>query len=275
MKKIIAYSGGLESTISLLIAINNFGKDNIIPVYIEVRGTPSKEKEIECITKVCRGIRTEIKFLNLKPLFINADEYEITQKTRAGIFMVDILPSIARDKDVDTIFWGAERYNREGFFIHNFKDLDPLILDKINIEYKKRDYPFIADSLVKDTEKRYIVSAFLDIYNNFGLEGRTSISPIFNTWSCTFGGSQECGNCTKCFEKYYALRVAGFNRDEVLSRFTNNPLQSDYAKRLPKNINKLKEIQSEKRFAPEYENILLYEIQQLSDKLNFVMKEEG
>ena len=262
MKKLIAYSGGLESTISLLLAINKFGKDNILPIYIYDKRWRPRNREVNCVKSICAK-------LNIIPLIVNANDYTNSCKNRAAFFILDIFPHLAQTYNVDTIFWGEEKYNRESFFIHNTKAFDPFFLQKTNLEYTQRGYSFIADSLVKDIEKQFIVSVFISIYNQFG------ISPIFDTWSCFVdpNDSRECGCCSSCFEKYYALREADFTQDEILLQFVHDPLYSDYAKGLPKNITKLKNINTKNKFASKYKSIIQSEIQQLINKLNFVSQE--
>jgi len=264
MKKIIAYSGGLESTVSLLLAINKFGKDEVLPVYIYDKRWSPRDREINCVKSVCTK-------LNISPLIVNASDYTNSFKNRAAFFILDIFPHLAQMYNADTIFWGEEKSNRESFFIHNNEAFDPFFLQKIKHEYKQRGYPFVVDSFVKNVEKRFIVSKFIDIYNQF------NISVIFDTWSCFLDPSnlRECGCCSSCFEKYYALRESDFSHDEVLLRFIHDPLGSDYAKALPKNITKLKNIDSKNKFASKYKNIIQSEIKQMINKRNFVRQERG
>lgn len=220
MKAMVLSSGGVDSTTALALAIDKFGKENVIALSISYG--QKHDKEIESSIKVAEYYGVEHLFLDLAKIFQYSDcsllkhsdeaipeqSYaEQIKKTagetpvstyvpfRNGLFLSSAA-SIALSKECSLIYYGAHADDAAGFA---YPDCSPEFVEYMN----KAIWEGSGHQL--RLEAPFVNMAKKDIVK-MGLELKV---PYELTWSCYEGGEKPCGHCGTCIDRAAAFEANG------------------------------------------------------------------
>ena len=204
MKALVLFSGGIDSTTALGLAIKKYGKDQVIA--LSVSYGQKHDKEIRAAIAVAEYYGVEHLFLDLSKIFqysncsllqqsteeIPEESYaEQISKTngdkpvstyvpfRNGLFLSSAA-SIALSKECGVIYYGAHAYDSAGF---------EAIWEGSGHQLKI-EAPFV------NVSKAEVVRIGLELGVPYEL-----------TWSCYEGGEKPCGKCGTCIDRAAAFQA--------------------------------------------------------------------
>ena len=219
MKVLVLASGGIDSTTAIALAIDKYGKDNVIALSMSYG--QKHNKEILAAKAVANHYGIEQIFLDLSKIFtysnssllqqsnedipkgsydsqINGQEEEIPSTYvpfRNGLFL-STAASIALSKDCEIIYYGAHADDAAGAA---YPDCTPEFNNAMNEaiwqgsgKQLKIEAPFV------NMNKSEIVKLGLDLK-----------APYEFTWSCYEGGDEPCGQCATCIDRSRAFEING------------------------------------------------------------------
>lgn len=220
MKALVLSSGGIDSTTAIGLAVDKYGKENVIALSI-VYGQ-KHHKEIEFATKVAEHYGIEHLFLDLGEIFKYSNCSLLVQSTeeipeesyaeqaekaggdkpvstyvpfRNGLFLSSAA-SIAISKECDVIYYGAHADDAAGFAYPDCSvEFSKAINDAIwegSGHQVKLEAPFVKMT------KADIVKIGLDLE-----------VPYEYTWSCYEGAEKPCGKCGTCIDRKNAFELNG------------------------------------------------------------------
>ncbi len=219
MKALVLFSGGVDSTTCLAIAIDKYGNDNVIALSLYYGQKHSKE--LECARKIASYYGVEHIELDLAPIFagsdctlLNGSDKEIPKESyakqlektdgkpvstyvpfRNGLFL-SCAASIALSNDCCEIYYGAHSDDAAG---NAYPDCSGEFNEAINKAIYlgsgcqvKVTAPFIG------MNKAQVVAKGLELNVPYNL-----------TWSCYEGGDVPCGVCGTCRDRIAAFEANG------------------------------------------------------------------
>ena len=219
MKAMVLFSGGVDSTTCLGIAVDKYGAENVVALSIAYG--QKHTKEIECSQKIAQHYGVEHLYLDLGKIFqysncsllshsdqeIPTESYaEQIEKTdgapvstyvpfRNGLFLSSAA-SIALSKGCEVIYYGAHSDDAVGNAYPDCSDaFNKAINEAIYIgsgNQLKVEAPFIGLTKAQVVKK--------------GLELKV---PYELTWSCYMGGDKPCGVCGTCIDRAKAFAENG------------------------------------------------------------------
>ena len=219
MKAMVLFSGGIDSTTCLALAIERFGAEHVIPLSITYG--QKHQKEIEAARQILNYYGITGRTLDLGAIFAeshcsllaNSDKdvplesyEEQLQKTngapvstyvpfRNGLFLSSAA-SIALSLDCRYIYYGVHRDDAAGNASPDCsEDFDKAMQDAIWIGSGKQ-VEIIAP---------FVHATKADIVKK-GLELKV---PYELTWSCYEGHEKACGRCGTCIDRKRAFELNG------------------------------------------------------------------
>ena len=219
MKAMVLFSGGVDSTTCLGIAVDKYGAENVVALSIAYG--QKHTKEIECSQKIAQHYGVERLYLDLVKIFqysncslLSHSDQEIPtesyakqiEKThgapvstyvpfRNGLFLSSAA-SIALSKGCEVIYYGAHSDDAAGNAYPDCSDaFNKAINDAIYIgsgNQLKVEAPFIGLTKAQVVKK--------------GLELKV---PYELTWSCYMGEDKPCGVCGTCIDRAKAFEANG------------------------------------------------------------------
>ena len=219
MKAMVLFSGGVDSTTCLGIAVDKYGAENVVALSIAYG--QKHTKEIECSQKIAQHYGVEHLYLDLGKIFqysncsllshsdqeIPTESYaEQIEKThgapvstyvpfRNGLFLSSAA-SIALSKGCEVIYYGAHSDDAAGNAYPDCSDaFNKAINEAIYIgsgNQLKVEAPFIGLTKAQVVKK--------------GLELKV---PYELTWSCYMGEDKPCGVCGTCIDRAKAFAENG------------------------------------------------------------------
>ncbi len=219
MKALVLFSGGVDSTTCLAMAIDKYGKDKVVALSISYG--QKHVKEIEASDKIAEYYGVEHIFIDLSKIFeysdcslltssdkeIPKDTYENQLKGTGGLPVSTYVPfrnglflssaaAIALSKDCDVIYYGAHGDDSAGnAYPDCSEEFNRAMGDAIYIGSGKqlRIYaPFV------NKPKSEVVA-----------EGLKLKVPYELTWSCYEGKDKPCGVCGTCIDRRKAFEANG------------------------------------------------------------------
>lgn len=219
MKALVLFSGGVDSTTCLAMAIDKYGKDKVVALSISYG--QKHVKEIEASDKIAEYYGVEHIFIDLSKIFkysdcsllsssdkeIPKDTYENQLKGTGGLPVSTYVPfrnglflssaaAIALSKNCDVIYYGAHGDDAAGNAYPDCSDeFNRAMGDAIYIGSGKqlRIYaPFV------NKPKSDVVA-----------EGLKLKVPYELTWSCYEGKDKPCGVCGTCIDRRKAFEANG------------------------------------------------------------------
>lgn len=228
MKALVLFSGGVDSTTCLGLAIDKYGKENVIA--LSVSYGQKHTKEIECSRKIAEYYGVEHIYLDLAKIFEYSDcsllehsDREIPKESyaeqikkgdgkpvstyvpfRNGLFLSSAA-SIALSKDCDVIYYGAHSDDAAGNAYPDCSDaFNKAMGDAIYIgsgNQLRIEAPFV------NMTKAEVVKTGLALKVPYEL-----------TWSCYEGKERPCGVCGTCLDRAKAFELNGV-KDPALALY--------------------------------------------------------
>ncbi len=219
MKALVLFSGGVDSTTCLGMAIEKYGVENVCA--LSVSYGQKHTKEIEASDKIAAYYGVEHIYLDLAKIFEYSDcsllshsDAEIPEESyasqlektdgkpvstyvpfRNGLFLSSAA-SIAISKGCDVIYYGAHSDDAAGNAYPDCSDaFNNAMSDAIYIgsgEQLRIEAPFVKWTKADVVKK--------------GLELKV---PYEYTWSCYEGGDKPCGKCGTCIDRAKAFETNG------------------------------------------------------------------
>lgn len=219
MKALVLFSGGVDSTTCLGMAIEKYGKDNVIALSISY-GQKHK-KEIEASDKIAKYYGIEHIYMDLAKIFEFSDcsllshsDKEIPHESysmqiektdgnpvstyvpfRNGLFL-STAASIALSKECSVIYYGAHSDDAAG-------SAYPDCSEAFNNAMKQAIYEGSGKQLT--IEAPFVTWTKKDVVR----EGLRLKVPYELTWSCYEGHEKPCGVCGTCIDRQRAFEENG------------------------------------------------------------------
>lgn len=219
MKALVLFSGGVDSTTCLGIAVKKYGAENVIALSIYYG--QKHDKEIRAAEKIAEYYGVTWKTLDLTLIFADSDcsllvgsDKDIPQTTyaeqlkatdgkpvstyvpfRNGLF-ISSAASIALSNDCGVIYYGAHSDDAAG---NAYPDCSSAFNDAINSAV------FIGSGEQLKIEAPFVEMTKADIVK-IGLEIGV---PYELTWSCYEGNDCPCGVCGTCRDRIAAFEANG------------------------------------------------------------------
>lgn len=219
MKALVLVSGGLDSTTSLAMAIDKYGKENVVAlsVYYGQKHT----KEIEAAQKITEYYQVEHISLDLTPIFQYSDcsllahsDKEVPHESyaeqlketdgspvstyvpfRNGLFLSSAA-SIALSKDCGVIYYGVHADDATG---NAYPDCSTTFHEAMKQAiYTGSGNQLTIEAPFVNRTKAEVVAIGLKLHVPYEL-----------TWSCYEGGDEPCGVCGTCLDRAEAFRLNG------------------------------------------------------------------
>lgn len=218
-KAMVLFSGGVDSTTCLGLAIEKYGKENVIALSISY-GQKHK-KEVEAARSIAAYYGIELLSLDLQKIFMYSDcslleqsDAEVPKESyaeqlketsgkpvstyvpfRNGLFLASAA-SIALSKNCEVIYYGAHADDAAG---NAYPDCSSAFNDAMGqaIYLGSGNQIRIEAPFVNWTKAKVVG------------EGLRLKVPYELTWSCYEGGDKPCGVCGTCRDRAAAFRANG------------------------------------------------------------------
>ncbi|MCD8008080.1 MAG: 7-cyano-7-deazaguanine synthase QueC [Clostridiales bacterium] len=220
MKALVLSSGGVDSTTALALAVEQYGRENVVALSISYG--QKHEKEISSAKAVAQHYGVEQLFLDLTDIFrysdcsllqqshedIPLESYaEQIQETggetpvstyvpfRNGLFL-SCAASIALSKDCGVLIYGAHADDAAGFA---YPDCSPAFHQAMDAAvYEGSGHQLRIEAPFVRWTKAQVVKKGLELGVPYEL-----------TWSCYQGGEKPCGQCGTCLDRAKAFAENG------------------------------------------------------------------
>ena len=223
MKALVLFSGGVDSTTCLAIAVEKYGKNNVIALSISYG--QKHTKEIQAAEKIAEYYGVELKKLDLARIFEGSDcsllssssedipkeSYaEQLKKTdgkpvstyvpfRNGLFL-SCAASVALSNGCEEIYYGIHTDDAAG---NAYPDCSEEFNNAINSAI------YIGSGNALKVTAPFVNMKKADIV----AEGLKLKVPYKMTWSCYEGGEKPCGVCGTCRDRIAAFGANGITEE--------------------------------------------------------------
>ena len=221
-KAVVLSSGGCDSSVCVSMAVDNFGKDNVVTVSVSYGQKHSKE--LECAQKVANHYELRHEVLDLSQIFKYSNCSLLTQsteeipegsyseqisKSESGVvstyvpfrngLMLSAIASLGMSifpNDEIHIFLGAHADDAAG---NAYPDCSVAFTDAMsNAIYEGTGHQVIVETPLVKMNKAQVVKLGLELGTPFEL-----------TWSCYHGSDKACGRCGTCIDRLEAFKANG------------------------------------------------------------------
>ncbi|MBR3418191.1 MAG: 7-cyano-7-deazaguanine synthase QueC [Oscillospiraceae bacterium] len=219
MKALVLFSGGLDSTTCLALAVERYGADEVLA--LSVSYGQKHTKEIEAAKAVAAYYGVKLKTLDLASIFADSDcsllkgsTQEIPKESyaeqltgtdgkpvstyvpfRNGLFLSSAA-SIALSHGCEVILYGAHADDAAG---NAYPDCSQDFNDAINRAI------YLGSGQQLRVEAPFVGRTKADVV----AEGLRLHAPYHLTWSCYEGGEKPCGLCGTCRDRAAAFAANG------------------------------------------------------------------
>lgn len=219
MKALVLFSGGVDSTTCLALAVKKYGAENVIA--LSVHYGQKHDKEIKSAEKIVEYYHVTLKTLDLTKIFADSkcsllaqSDEDIPQESyaeqlsqtdgkpvstyvpfRNGLFLSSAA-SIALSNECSVIYYGAHSDDAAG---NAYPDCSDAFNKAMN------DAIYIGSGNQLEIIAPFVNSTKKDVV-------RTGIEldvPYEFTWSCYEGGDKPCGVCGTCRDRIKAFEENG------------------------------------------------------------------
>lgn len=218
-KALVLFSGGVDSTTCLALAIEKYGKENVVPLSIHYG--QKHDKEVQAAEAIMRHYGMQGMEIDLTPVFAHSNCSLLAHSDEAvpeasyaeqlagthgapvstyvpfrnGLFL-SCAASIALSVGCCCVYYGAHRDDAAGAAYPDCSEDFFCSMDRAVYEGSGKalhiEAPFI------DKNKAQIVA-----------EGLRLGVPYELTWSCYQGGDKPCGVCGTCIDRRRAFEANG------------------------------------------------------------------
>ncbi|MCD8146612.1 MAG: 7-cyano-7-deazaguanine synthase QueC [Clostridiales bacterium] len=220
MKALVLSSGGVDSTTALALAVEQYGRENVVALSISYG--QKHEKEISSAKAVARHYGVEQLFLDLTDIFRYSDCSLLRQSNediplesyaeqieetggetpvstyvpfRNGLFL-SCAASIALSKGCGALIYGAHADDAAGFA---YPDCSPAFHQAMDAAvYEGSGHQLRIEAPFVRWTKAQVVKKGLELGVPYEL-----------TWSCYQGGEKPCGQCGTCLDRAKAFAENG------------------------------------------------------------------
>lgn len=219
MKALVLFSGGLDSTTCLALAIEKYGADAVLA--LSVSYGQKHTKEIEAARAVAKHYGVKLQTLDLAEIFADSDcsllkgsTQEVPKESyaeqlaetdgkpvstyvpfRNGLFLSSAA-SIALSHGCEVIYYGAHADDAAG---NAYPDCSQEFNDAINTAI------YLGSGKQLRVEAPFVGKTKADVV----AEGLRLHAPYELTWSCYEGGEKPCGLCGTCRDRAAAFAANG------------------------------------------------------------------
>lgn len=219
MKAMVLCSGGLDSTTCLALAVEKYGKDEVLALSISYG--QKHQKEIEAARAVTDFYGVPLRTLDLAQIFADSDcsllqgsTAEIPKSTyaeqlsetagkpvstyvpfRNGLFLSSAA-SIALSNGCEVIYYGAHADDAAG---NAYPDCSDAFNNAMNTAI------YLGSGKQLSIEAPFVNKTKADVV----AEGLRLKAPLHLTWSCYEGGDKPCGLCGTCRDRAAAFAANG------------------------------------------------------------------
>ncbi len=218
-KAMVLFSGGVDSTTCLGLAIERFGKESVIPLSIAYG--QKHQKEVEAAKKILGYYGLQGMELDLTPVFaysncslLSHSNQDIPQESyasqlegnqgtpvstyvpfRNGLFL-SCAASMALSVGCTCIYYGAHKDDAAGSAYPDCSEAFLTSMDSAVYEGSGKALRIIAPFIT--CNKAQIVKEGLRLHVPYEL-----------TWSCYEGSEHPCGRCATCLDRKKAFEANG------------------------------------------------------------------
>ena len=219
MKALVLFSGGLDSTTCLALAVEQYGADEVLA--LSVAYGQKHTKEIEAAKAVAAYYGVKLQTLDLAAIFADSDcsllkgsTQEVPKESyaeqlthtdgkpvstyvpfRNGLFLSSAA-SIALSNGCSVIYYGAHADDAAG---NAYPDCSQDFNDAINRAI------YLGSGKQLYVEAPFVGKTKADVV----AEGLRLHAPYQLTWSCYEGGEKPCGCCGTCRDRAAAFAANG------------------------------------------------------------------
>lgn len=219
MKALVLFSGGLDSTTCLALAIEKYGADKVLALSVSYGQKHTKEIEAACAVAKHYGVK--LQTLDLAEIFADSDcsllkgsTQEVPKESyaeqlaetdgkpvstyvpfRNGLFLSSAA-SIALSHGCEVIYYGAHADDAAG---NAYPDCSQDFNDAINTAI------YLGSGKQLRVEAPFVGKTKADVVK----EGLRLHAPYELTWSCYEGGEKPCGLCGTCRDRAAAFAANG------------------------------------------------------------------
>ena len=221
MKALVLFSGGIDSTTCLGLAISKYGKENVIALSITYG--QKHTKEIEAANAIVQYYGIEKIDLDLSLIFrfsdcslLKGSDEDIPHESyaqqlektngspvstyvpfRNGLF-ISSAAAIALSRKCSVIYYGAHADDAAG---NAYPDCSYVFNNAMNTAV------YEGSGKQLKIEAPFVNMTKADVVK-IGLELKV---PYELTWSCYEGGDKPCGQCGTCIDRAKAFELNGIN----------------------------------------------------------------
>lgn len=221
MKALVLFSGGIDSTTCLGLAISKYGKENVIALSITYG--QKHTKEIEAANAIVQYYGIEKIDLDLSLIFrfsdcslLKGSDEDIPHESyaqqlektngspvstyvpfRNGLF-ISSAAAIALSRKCSVIYYGAHADDAAG---NAYPDCSSVFNNAMNTAV------YEGSGKQLKIEASFVNMTKADVVK-IGLELKV---PYELTWSCYEGGDKPCGQCGTCIDRAKAFELNGIN----------------------------------------------------------------
>ena len=228
MKALVLFSGGVDSTTCLALAIDKYGAENVTALSVSYGQKHSRE--LACAKEIAARMGVTFKTLDLKKIFegsdctlLEASDAEIPKESyseqlektggkpvstyvpfRNGLFL-SAAASVALSNGCEVIYYGAHGDDAAG---NAYPDCSREFNDAISRAI------YLGSGNMLRVEAPFVGLTKADVVKK-GLE---LDAPYELTWSCYESGDRPCGKCGTCRDRAKAFQLNGIFEDPYLTR---------------------------------------------------------
>ena len=180
MKAMVLFSGGIDSTTCLGMAIEKYGAQNVIALSISYG--QKHTKEIEASDKI-------VKYYNVKHIYLDLEK--IFQYSDCSLLSHS-------DKEIPKEAYSEQIKNTNGSPVSTY------------VPFRNGLFLSSAASIALSLGCSEIVAPFIaSTKDQVVKEGLKLNVPYKYTWSCYEGGEKPCGKCGTCIDRARAFELNG------------------------------------------------------------------
>lgn len=218
MKIVVLSSGGIDSTTCLAMAVDTYGKDNVVSLAFEYGQRHDKELEAS---------KAVAEYYGVEHIVLNAEElFSFSNNTLMSHSMQNVPHSTYGEQTMEGIVSTNVPF-RNGVMIACAASLAMSLTDdvaRVYVGVHSDDYAGSAYADCSPEFIRFMGDAILhgtyeqvDLYAPFVYESKAEIVrrglllnvPYELTWSCYEGGDVHCGECATCIDRKKAFELNG------------------------------------------------------------------